>query len=79
MRAISKLSSLTLLIEKRGLKLATVKREQIAGMNIHYLNYSLDYFLDAQQRIGFKTIELWCGAPHVWLEDRKSTRLNSSH
>jgi protein FrlC len=68
MRAISKLSSLTLLIEKRGLKLATVKREQIAGMNIHYLNYSLDYFLDAQQRIGFKTIELWCGAPHVWLD-----------
>lgn len=48
--------------------MATVKRQQIAGMNIHYLNYSLDYFLDAQQRIGFQTIELWCGAPHFWLD-----------
>ena len=42
-----------------------IRREQVAGMNIHYVNYSLDYFLDAQQRIGFKSIELWCAAPHV--------------
>ena len=46
----------------------TIHREQVAGMNIHYINYSLDYFLDAQQRAGFKTIELWCAAPHVWLD-----------
>ena len=46
----------------------TIRREQVAGMNIHYLNYSLDYFLDAQQRAGFKTIELWCAAPHFWLD-----------
>jgi protein FrlC len=45
-----------------------IRREQIAGMNIHYVNYSLDYFLDAQQRAGFKSIELWCAAPHVWLD-----------
>ena len=45
-----------------------LRREQVAGMNIHYVNYSLDYFLDAQQRIGFKSIELWCAAPHVWLD-----------
>lgn len=45
-----------------------LRREQIAGMNIHYLNYSLDYFLDAQERLGFKSLELWCGAPHVWLD-----------
>ena len=25
-----------------------IRREQIAGMNIHYLFYSLEYFLDAQ-------------------------------
>ncbi len=48
--------------------MASIKREQVAGMNIHYVNYSLDYFLDAQQRLGFKTIELWCAAPHVWLD-----------
>ena len=26
-----------------------IDRKQIAGMNIHYLFYSLDYFLDAQR------------------------------
>lgn len=45
-----------------------IRREQVAGMNIHYLNYSLDYFLDAQQRLGFRSLELWCGVPHVWLD-----------
>ena len=45
-----------------------LRREQVAGMNIHYLNYSFDYFLDVQQRLGFKSLELWCGAPHVWLD-----------
>lgn len=48
--------------------MATIRREQVAGMNIHYINYSLDYFLDAQQRAGFQTIELWCAAPHFWLD-----------
>ena len=26
-----------------------INREQLAGMNIHYLFYSLEYFLDAQK------------------------------
>ena len=39
----------------------TLRREQIAGMNIHYIMWSLDYFLDVQQRLGFESIEL-CGA-----------------
>ncbi|WP_297233059.1 sugar phosphate isomerase/epimerase family protein [uncultured Flavonifractor sp.] len=47
-----------------------VRREQVAGMNQHYQNYSLDYFLDAQQRIGFTSIELWCGAQHFWLDEQ---------
>lgn len=34
-----------------------INREQLAGMNIHYLFYSLEYFLDAQKEAGFKTIE----------------------
>ncbi len=45
-----------------------IKREQVAGMNIHYLFYSLDYFLDTQQKLGFKTIELWGGAPHFFMD-----------
>lgn len=44
-----------------------IDREQIAGMNIHYLFYSLEHFLDAQVRTGFKTIELWLGTPHFFL------------
>ena len=46
----------------------TLRREQIAGMNIHYIMWSLDYFLDTQERLGFKTIELWAAEPHVTLD-----------
>lgn len=45
-----------------------INREQIAGMNIHYLLYSLEYFLDTQVKEGFQTIELWAGAPHFYLD-----------
>jgi hypothetical protein len=34
-----------------------------ANMNINYLYYSLDYFLDAQQQVGIQSIELWGGSP----------------
>ena len=47
-----------------------IQRRQAAVMNQHYQRYSLDYFLDAQQRIGFTSIELWCGAQHFWLDDQ---------
>lgn len=45
-----------------------INREQIAGMNIHYLFYPLEYFLDVQKEVGIKTIELWAGAPHFYLD-----------
>ena len=45
-----------------------LKIEQVAGMNIHYMKYSLDYFLEAQQRAGFQTIELWGGIPHIFMD-----------
>ncbi|AEB06819.1 Xylose isomerase domain-containing protein TIM barrel [Coriobacterium glomerans PW2] len=45
-----------------------LRREQIAGMNIHYIMWSLDYFLNAQQRLGFRSLELWCAEPHVTLD-----------
>lgn len=48
--------------------MAQINRDRIAGMNIHYLYYSLPYFLDAQQKLGVKTIELWAGAPHFFLD-----------
>lgn len=45
-----------------------IRREQVAGMNLHYRFYSLDYFLDTQKELGFKSIELWAGAPHFYLD-----------
>lgn len=50
--------------------MSLIQRKQVAVMNQHYQRYSLDYFLDAQQRIGFTCIELWCGAQHFWLDDQ---------
>lgn len=45
-----------------------IKDEQIAGMNQHYMKYSFDCFLKAQQKLGMKNIELWLGPPHFWLD-----------
>lgn len=50
-----------------------INREQIAAMNIHYLYYSLEYFLDTQAALGVKTIELWAGAPHFFLDSMTYT------
>lgn len=45
-----------------------IQLEQIAGMNCHYYRYSLDYFFDTMQELGFKTVALWGGAPHFYLD-----------
>jgi len=47
---------------------ALIRREQVAGMNIHYMRYSLDYFLEAQAKAGIQSIEFWTGAPHYYLD-----------
>lgn len=41
--------------------------EQLAGVNIHYRLYPFEYFLDVQQKLGMKNIELWAVAPHFLL------------
>lgn len=46
----------------------SISRDQVAGMNIHYKNYSLDYFLNAQQTAEIKSIAFWGGPPHFWLD-----------
>lgn len=48
--------------------MATIRRDQLVAMNQHYRRFSLDYFLDCQERIGFKNVELWCGASHFWID-----------
>ena len=48
--------------------MAGIKRGQLVNMNQHDRRFSLDYFLDCQQRLGVEQIELWCGAAHFWLD-----------
>lgn len=50
--------------------MATIKRKQLVAMNQHYRRFSLDYFLDCQERVGFQNIELWCGAAHFWIDSK---------
>ena len=45
-----------------------ILRSQLVNMNQHYRRFSLDYFLDCQQRLCIRQIELWCGASHFWLD-----------
>ena len=45
-----------------------IKRKQLVNMNQHYRRFSLDYFLDCQQRLGIDQIELWCGGAHFWMD-----------
>lgn len=46
----------------------TIRRDQIDGMNIHWSQWSLDAFLDCQERLGFTGIELWGAMPHLWID-----------
>lgn len=48
--------------------MAHLKREQLAGIGIHYIYYPLDYMLDAQQKAGYRTIELLGMAPHYLID-----------
>lgn len=45
-----------------------IRRDRIAAMNAHYQRYSLAYCLDALARIGYTSLELWLGGPHVWVD-----------
>ncbi len=49
--------------------------KQLCTANYHYKRYTLDYFLDSSERLGYKTIELWASGPHLHLEDYDHTRL----
>ncbi|NRD77170.1 TIM barrel protein [Bacillus sp. BRMEA1] len=49
--------------------MAKIMRDQITGMNFHYMHYPFEYFLDSMVRYGFKNIELWGASPHFYVED----------
>ena len=42
---------------------------QFGIMNMNYLFYTLDYFLDAARDMGMQNINLWTANPHVHLDD----------
>ena len=42
--------------------------QQLAGSNFHYFCFPLEYFLEAQKRLGFQTIELFGGTPQLWID-----------
>ena len=52
-----------------------MKLSQLCCANYHYKRYSLEYFLDSAQRLGFSSIELWASGPHMHLEDFDASRL----
>lgn len=43
--------------------------DQIGIMNMNYLFYTLDHFLDAARDMGVENINLWAANPHLHLED----------
>ncbi len=42
--------------------------DRLVAMNQHYKNFTLDYFLDMQQRLGVQNIELWMSMQHFPLD-----------
>lgn len=47
----------------------TMKKSQIAIMNIQYKYFPIEKYLDDAVRFGVQNIELWGAAPHFHLED----------
>lgn len=53
-----------------------VSISKLSAANYHYKRYSLDYFFDSVERLGYETIELWASGPHLHLEDFSLSGLN---
>ena len=43
--------------------------DRLSVLNLHYNNYTLDYFLDCQQELGLKCVELLAAHQGLWLDD----------
>ena len=52
---------------------------QLCAANYHYKRYTLDYFLESAERLGYQSIELWASGPHLHLEDFDAARLAELH
>ena len=47
-----------------------INKDQISVMNIHYCNYTLEYFLDCQERLGITNVELLAGHQGMWIDHK---------
>ena len=52
-----------------------MKISQLCAANYHYKRYTLDYFLESANRLGYQSVELWASGPHLHLEDFDGGRL----
>lgn len=50
-------------------------KSKIAGMNIHYMQYPLEFFLDTMAKLDVRNIELWGGNPHFYIDDVTSSEV----
>lgn len=50
---------------------------QFGIMNMNYLFYTLDYFLDVAQAMGVENINLWTANPHVHLDDASDAQFRA--
>jgi fructoselysine 3-epimerase len=46
-----------------------LRPEHIAGMNLHYVFWPFEEFLDALVHLEIERLELWGGSPHLYAED----------
>ena len=42
--------------------------DKLSVLNLHYCQYTLDYFLDCMQELGIKNVELLGGHQGLWLD-----------
>ncbi|MCB7318605.1 sugar phosphate isomerase/epimerase family protein [Lacrimispora sp. 210928-DFI.3.58] len=48
--------------------MGTIKREDIANSNIHYRFYPFETFLEKQEELGVRKIDLFGATPHMWID-----------
>lgn len=48
-----------------------VSFERLCVLNLHYCQYTLDYFLDCMAELGIKNVELLGGHQGVWIDPRE--------
>lgn len=43
--------------------------DKLCGMNMNFQYFTFDYFLETMDELKIKNLEIWAGAPHLYVED----------